>query len=72
MAPAPTSPQAKVEAAFGGTTVQPSSDVNTARCLLVKGCSHIAVFMAGATIHGFEPMGHARKMQVCREAAMHA
>ena len=64
IAPTPTSPHANA-LAIGGTTTAPRSSASTASWRRVSGCSHMAVFMAGATMRGL-PQSHARSTDVTR------
>ena len=62
-APRPTSLQASVLDA-GGMMWKPQ-DCSVSRCSFVAGCSHMTVFMAGATMSGFAG-SHARRQHVAK------
>lgn len=55
IAPMPLSPHANVF--FTGSMTVPPSCCNTARCVAVKGLSHMKVFMAGATCEVYQSGG---------------
>jgi len=67
MAPVPVSPHTNVFTT-GGMMKYPQ-DSSSSSCGLVTGCSHIMVFMAGATQTGFEK-SQARRVLVKRLSAM--
>mmetsp|Transcript_32436 Transcript_32436/g.100336 ORF Transcript_32436/g.100336 Transcript_32436/m.100336 type:complete len:222 (+) Transcript_32436:99-764(+) len=67
IAPVPTSPQASTLDTGGTTATRVGAKARMrASCGAVSGCSHMAVFMAGATTHGFASHCHARRTQVTR------